>query len=93
MLSARILRRLAYVAAAVALTVATSHARTAIPTSPEPAAPAAQLTAPEPRPVSRPARPGVKKVALVDPASCQKVRRKLWVEGEGWIVRAVARCA
>ena len=26
-----------------------------------------------------------------DPA-CQKVRKRLWIEGEGWIVRKVALC-
>jgi hypothetical protein len=35
----------------------------------------------------------VKKVAAIDAAGCQKVRRKLWVEGEGWIVRSLTRCA
>ena len=89
MLSARTLRRLAVLAAAGALTVATSQARTFIPTAPEPAP---QVTVPQARPATRPATPAVKKVAAVDPASCQKVRRKLWVEGEGWIVRSVSRC-
>jgi hypothetical protein len=91
MLSRRNLRRLAFVAAAGALTIATSQARTFIPTTPEPAAPQAANS--ESRPVTRPARPAQKKLAVADPAACQKLRRKLFVEGEGWIVRSVGRCA
>jgi hypothetical protein len=28
----------------------------------------------------------------LDRSSCKLVRRKLWVEGEGWIVKSVVRC-
>jgi hypothetical protein len=27
-----------------------------------------------------------------DRSSCKPMRRKLWVEGEGWIVKSIARC-
>lgn len=30
--------------------------------------------------------------AAEDGAGCQRSRRKLWVEGEGWIVRRVTQC-
>jgi hypothetical protein len=91
MFSRRILRRLAFVAAAGALTIATSQARTFIPTTPEPAAP--QAASSESRPVTRPARPAQKKFAMAEPASCQTLRKKLFVDGEGWIVRSIGRCA
>jgi hypothetical protein len=91
MLSRRILRRLAFVAAAGGLTIATSQARTFIPTTPEPAA--AQAASSESRPVTPPARPPPKKLAAAEPAPCQKLRKKFFVEGEGWIVRSVGHCA
>ena len=28
----------------------------------------------------------------LDRSSCKPIRRKLWVEGEGWVVKSVARC-
>ena len=27
-----------------------------------------------------------------DPASCSKSRKRLWIEGEGWVVRKVTTC-
>lgn len=42
---------------------------------------------------SRPVRTVTKYAAAeAEPPACPRVRRKLWVEGEGWIVRTVSRC-
>ena len=38
------------------------------------------------------ARGGASLVFASTDASCSRVRRKLWVEGEGWIVRRIAVC-
>jgi hypothetical protein len=55
-----------------------------------------QMRPETPRETSAPSRPArtVTKVAAAEtePAACPRVRRKLWVEGEGWIVRTVSRC-
>ncbi|HEX2555985.1 MAG TPA: hypothetical protein VHL98_19990 [Microvirga sp.] len=49
-----------------------------------------------PRETPTPSRPvrAVTKYAAVeaDAPACPRVRRKLWVDGEGWIVRSVSRC-
>jgi hypothetical protein len=37
-------------------------------------------------------RTAAKVVVASSDATCQKIRRKFWVEGEGWIVRRVATC-
>ncbi|WP_430911162.1 hypothetical protein [Methylobacterium sp. sgz302541] len=62
------------------------------------AAPASAASAPEERPVK------MAEAARVDPAlapaqeadgegyACNKARRRLWVEGEGWVVRRVTTC-
>lgn len=39
-----------------------------------------------------PSRRIVRVAAASNDATCQKTRRKFWVEGEGWIVRRVATC-
>jgi hypothetical protein len=40
-----------------------------------------------------PARTVVPRRVAGEPAGeCQRVRRKLWLEDEGWVVRAVTRC-
>jgi len=39
-----------------------------------------------------PGRTGATLVAASSDPSCSRARRKLWVEGEGWIVRRVAVC-
>jgi len=38
------------------------------------------------------ARGGAALVVASSDASCSRIRRKLWVEGEGWIVRRIAVC-
>lgn len=44
-------------------------------------------------PPSRPVRTVTRYAALdADAPACPRIRRKLWVEGEGWIVRSVSRC-
>jgi hypothetical protein len=56
--------------------------------APEPAAEANVRNArPEP---DRPADPVLVSTAGDD--GCSRVRRKLWVEGDGWIVRRVSLC-
>ena len=52
--------------------------------------------APAPGKVSEPT-PAVTPVAAVteaedDATTCSRARRRLWVEGEGWIVRRVTTC-
>jgi len=39
-----------------------------------------------------PAATGSTKAAAEEGAGCQRARRKLWVDGEGWIVRRVTVC-
>lgn len=60
------------------------------------AAPAAETRAAaptDPVPVTRTAAATVVPQTPVDPAPiCSRTRRKLWVEGEGWIVRRVYAC-
>jgi hypothetical protein len=61
--------------------------------APEPEA----LTAPAIAPRSMagevvPTRKSVKVVVSSTDSSCPKVRRRFWVEGEGWIVRRVGIC-
>ena len=48
-----------------------------------------------PRPLSAevvPTRKSVKVVVSSTDSNCPKVRRRFWVEGEGWIVRRVGVC-
>jgi hypothetical protein len=60
------------------------------------AAPAAEAVAAAPKdsaPVTRTAVAAAIPQTPIDPAPiCSKMRRKLWVEGEGWIVRRVSAC-
>ncbi len=60
------------------------------------AASAQVATAPvTPRPTAAdisPSRRTVRVATASSDATCQKTRRKFWVEGEGWIVRRVATC-
>jgi hypothetical protein len=40
----------------------------------------------------RPPVPEAAPVVQSDSIECPRIRRRLWVEGEGWIVRRVASC-
>ncbi|MCJ2096098.1 MULTISPECIES: hypothetical protein [unclassified Methylobacterium] len=45
--------------------------------------------------VAEAAPPQVHPVAAVerdDEASCSRARRRLWIEGEGWVVRRITTC-
>ena len=105
---ARTTRRLGLVgsAALVGLVIAASPAKPTVPREPG-ARPTTtemrqdgvrqeQMRPETPRETPGPSRPArtVTKVAAAEaePAACPRVRRKLWVEGEGWIVRTVSRC-
>jgi len=43
-------------------------------------------------PASEPATTQSVESGREEQAACAKIRKKLWVEGEGWIVRRVAVC-
>ena len=50
-----------------------------------------------PAPVREPARtpsgvPIRPAVATEDPADCCRLRKRLWIDGEGWVVRKVTIC-
>jgi hypothetical protein len=94
----RTARRLGLVAstALIGLVIAASPAKPTVPRDQgaPPAATEARPEAPRATPVpSRPVRVVTKYAALdAEAPACPRVRRKLWVEGEGWIVRSVSRC-
>ena len=52
----------------------------------EPRKPAAQVSVPGEH------RAGARFTALGRAGRCQQVRRKLWLDGEGWVVRRVPLC-
>lgn len=56
--------------------------------------PAAQPTkAPRSRSEVEAVRSGTRLVVASSEASCPRLRRRLWIEGEGWVVRRVALCS
>ncbi len=96
--SPRIARRLGLVGATavVGLIVAASPAKPTVPRGDD-RRPAAteilQETARETPTRSRPVRAATRLAAIeADPLACPRVRRKLWVDGEGWVIRSVSRC-
>lgn len=99
-------RNALFVVVAIALLIVTSIAfAPAAVSSPGETAKDASTTGslPEPRAARTPS-PSRSKVERAEPrsestlvvassdASCTRARRKLWVEGEGWMVRKVAMC-
>ena len=96
--SPRTARRLGLVGATavVGLIVAASPAKPTVPRGDD-RRPAAteilQETARETPTRSRPVRAATRLAAVeADPLACPRVRRKLWVDGEGWVIRSVSRC-
>jgi hypothetical protein len=57
---------------------------------PENASPKLESAAPQPAAKGRTIVP--RKLAGEPSGTCVRVRRKLWIEDEGWVVRAVSRC-
>ena len=94
----RTARRLGLVGATavVGLIVAASPAKPTVPRGDDPRPAATEMLRETPREAparSRPVRAATKIAAIeADPLACQRVRRKLWVDGEGWVVRSVGRC-
>ena len=77
------------VARAVGMTLLTSSwGALAAPGTPAPAAAAIQVARPD----------AVKRIAETavesddDAGNCTRARRRLWVEGEGWVVRRITTC-
>lgn len=87
--------RLPAIAAAVLIgsLTAISPALSMFP-APKPAAAAAApvSTAAPSESAHRPVRVRKAEAAPMEGASCSSARQKLWVEGEGWVVRRVNRC-
>jgi hypothetical protein len=96
--SPRTARRLGLIGATavVGLIVAASPAKPTVPRGydrPPAATEMHQQTTPETPARSRPVRAATKFAAIeADPLACPRARRKLWVDGEGWVVRSVSRC-
>ncbi len=96
--SPRIARRLGLVGATavVGLIVAASPAKPTVPRADDrqPAATEMRQETPQETPArSRPVRAVTKFAAVeADQPACPRVRRTLWVDGEGWVVRSVSRC-
>ena len=72
----------------------TSPAVPAASAAPKPAAAAAAPASTAAPAESAQRLPRVRKAeaAPMEGASCSSARQKLWVEGEGWVVRRVNRC-
>jgi hypothetical protein len=75
-------------AAAIVTTFALFAPQAEIPTAMSQVAP--RDLAGETTPSRRAVRPVV--AASSDDAACTKARRRLWVDGEGWVVRRIAIC-
>jgi hypothetical protein len=94
----RTTRRLGLVGstALIAIVIAASPAKPTVPREDagRPAATETSRQAPQEAPArSRPVRAVTRYAAVeADPLACPRTRRKLWVEGEGWVVRTVSRC-
>ena len=56
------------------------------------AAPAAAPGVTKVAEATSPARPAAAGDGEDDAGTCSRLRRRLWVEGEGWIVRRVTTC-
>jgi hypothetical protein len=81
--------------AACAVLVSLSHGSAEAAKGPEQArkgAPAAYASTKAPTAVNDPATTSSITAPPVNDASCQKSRKRLWVEGEGWLVRRVTTC-